>query len=73
MAKIFLMHDEDFDDFEDERSFDDFILVSDPAIYPEMLKWLVDNDMNFHSQVLDEYGIFVLKDEDAVMFKLKWG
>lgn len=78
MAQVFLVAlDEDGFDEHDIEDFsevvDEFMTTENAQDYLNMIKWLVDNDVNFFSESNDSGNMtFVLKDEDAVAFKLRW-
>lgn len=76
MAKIFMISDDeeafDYYDAESIEGVDERMIVKDVGVYVDMLKWLVDSDINFHSHVDDNVISLIFKDEDAVAFKLRW-
>ncbi len=73
MAQIFLMSVNTLFPKKDDYPFiDEFVENIDNETYTNMLKWLIDNDVNFHSEIIKTHGIIIMKDEDAMAFKLRW-
>jgi len=72
MAKIILLHEDELDGSIDNPYIDEVIEISKANTYVDMLRWLIDNDINFHSDVIEEQAVIIMKDEEAAMFKLRW-
>ena len=73
MAQIFLISNNTlFLKKSDYPFINEFIKNIDNETYTNMLRWLIDNDVNFHSEIIKTHGIIIMKDEDAMAFKLRW-
>ena len=73
MAQIFLMSVNTlFPKKDDYPLIDEFVENISNEIYTNMLKWIIDNDVNFHSEITQTHCVIIMKDEDAMAFKLRW-
>lgn len=56
---------------------DEYIFIDGSDTYRDMLTWLIDNQIVYHHELHHELdsgscAYFILSDNDAVSFKLRW-
>lgn len=79
MAKVFLLSiDENYEIGEiqdDEINIpDEIICLTNENTYFNIVKWLIDNSFNYHYETQSDGNIvLIMRDDDAMAFKLRWG